>query len=649
MIEKMKLISLTGRIDDMDRVVGQYLSRYDIHLENAMTELGGVRHLRPFTEVNPYTETLRKLAEYSTQIPPNTSVKGITITIPEAEALVDQLDIRLDELKAKKEGQLKERDRIQQELDLIAMFTELPEDLGKLHDYHFIRYRFGRIPRDFFNKFRHYVYDNFDTIFYRCHTTDEYAYGVYFAPRDEVNKIDAVYSSMHFEQIDLPQDAAEGTPKEAFSSLMAKRNAIDDAIAATDAEIRNMLMEDAGKLAAAKELLERTSNNFDVRKMAAIMNTNGEAYYILGGWMTSSDLMKFKRETASDPDVVCVVEETIRDNALVPPTRLKNPAIFRPYEMYVKMYGLPNYREIDPTIFIALTYSFIFGAMYGDWGQGLVLLIGGALLYRTKRIPLAGIISCAGIFSTFFGLMFGSFFGFEDVPFKAIWLKPKEATMTLPGIGSINTLLVCAVVFGMFLILVTMILNIINAKKLGDKEAELFGTNSITGFIFYLGVIIAMFALFGVGKIYLSAIFGIVFFLIPLALMFMKEPLTNKILKKKEQTKGEGVGMFIVQNFFELFETLLSFFSNTISFVRIGAFAVSHAAMMEVVLMLAGADKGSPNWIAIILGNLFVMGMEGLIVGIQVLRLEYYEMFSRFYKGDGRAFRSFFKKDTMAG
>ena len=103
--------------------------------------------------------------------------------------------------------------------------------------------------------------------------------------------------------------------------------------------------------------------------------------------------------------------------------------------------------------------------------------------------------------------------------------------------------------------------------------------------------------------------------------------------------------MFFVQSFFELFEVMLSYLSNTLSFVRIGAFAVSHAAMMEVVLMLGGAaEGGSINWIVIVLGNLFVCAMEGLIVGIQVLRLEYYEMFSRFYRGSGREFKPFLKK-----
>ena len=116
-------------------------------------------------------------------------------------------------------------------------------------------------------------------------------------------------------------------------------------------------------------------------------------------------------------------------------------------------------------------------------------------------------------------------------------------------------------------------------------------------------------------------------------------------MHKKKMIEG-GKGMFVVQTFFELFELLLGYFSNSLSFVRVGAFAVSHAAMMEVVLMLAGAEHhGSMgNPIVIVIGNIFVCGLEGLIVGIQVLRLEYYEMFSRFYKGNGREFKTYGSK-----
>ena len=101
--------------------------------------------------------------------------------------------------------------------------------------------------------------------------------------------------------------------------------------------------------------------------------------------------------------------------------------------------------------------------------------------------------------------------------------------------------------------------------------------------------------------------------------------------------------MFFVEAFVELFDVVLSYATNTISFVRVGAFALSHAGMMGVVLSLAGVEKGTTNWLIIIFGNILVTGLEGLVVGIQVLRLEYYEMFSRFYKGDGKPFVSFRK------
>ena len=135
----------------------------------------------------------------------------------------------------------------------------------------------------------------------------------------------------------------------------------------------------------------------------------------------------------------------------------------------------------------------------------------------------------------------------------------------------------------------------------------------------------------------------VIFLGIPVLLFVFKEPLGNLVEKRHKKMEG-GKVMFFVQAFFELFETMLSYFSNTISYVRIGAFAVSHAAMMEVVLMLSGASAGSTNWIIFVIGNIIVCGLEGLVVGIQVLRLEYYEMFSRFYKGTGREFKPFHKQ-----
>ena len=234
--------------------------------------------------------------------------------------------------------------------------------------------------------------------------------------------------------------------------------------------------------------------------------------------------------------------------------------------------------------------------------------------------------------------MFGSVFGFEDI-IEPVWLRPMDAMMNVPFIGKLNTVFIIAIGFGMGIILLCMIFNIMNSLKAKDTEKVWFDTNSVAGLVFYGSAVIVI-ALFMTGHKLPGGIVLCIMFILPLLVMFLKEPLTNLVEKKPATFEG-GVGMFIVQGFFEMFEVLLSYFSNTLSFVRIGAYAVSHAAMMQVVLMLAGAENGSPNWVVIVLGNIFVCGLEGLIVGIQVLRLEYYEMFSRFYKGSGRKFEPF--------
>ena len=357
--------------------------------------------------------------------------------------------------------------------------------------------------------------------------------------------------------------------------------------------------------------------------------------------MTEKDALAFQKDIQNDEKIFCLMEDQQAPAKKKPPTKLNNPKLFKPFEMYVKMYGLPAYNEMDPTWFVAITYSFIFGAMFGDVGQGLILFLGGLFLYKTKHMDLAGIISCAGVFSVFFGFMYGSFFGFEDV-LKAIWLKPMNQMMDVPLVGRLNAVFVIAIGFGMFIILICMIFNIINSIRNKDTEKAWFDSNAVAGLVFY-GSIVLTVGLFISGRKLPATAVLVVMFGVPLLLMFLKEPLTN-LVEKKSEIFPEQKGMFFVQSFFELFEVLLSYLSNTLSFLRIGAFAVSHAAMMEVVLMLAGATNGgSPNWIVVVLGNIFVCAMEGLIVGIQVLRLEYYEIFSRFYAGNGREFQPFMK------
>ena len=443
---------------------------------------------------------------------------------------------------------------------------------------------------------------------------------------------------MHFERYLIP-DEYEGTPLEAGEALEQQIAGMKQQIAELDKKQDACLEENRTAILAADARLSRYAKNFDVRKMAACTRNKNSTFYILCGWMVKEQAEAFREEIKNDPDVFLIVEEDHENILSKPPTKLKNPRLFRPFEMFIRMYGLPSYEELDPTILIGLTYSFLFGFMFGDAGQGLCLLIGGFLLYRAKKLNLAAIISCCGFFSTIFGFLFGSVFGFEDI-IEPLWLRPADAMMDLPFIGRLNTVFVVAIAIGMGIILLTMILNIINSVREKDTEKIWFDTNGAAGLVFY-GSLVLTIVLFMTGRPLPAAAVLAVMFGLPLILMFFKEPLTAFLEKKAETAVPGGKAMFVIQGFFELFEVLLSYFSNTLSFVRVGAFAVSHAAMMEVVLMLAGAEAGDPNWIVVVLGNLFVCGMEGLIVGIQVLRLEYYELFSRFYRGSGREFKPY--------
>ena len=647
MIEKMKFLSITGPKTDIDRVVNTYLSKYEIHLENALSELTAVESLSPFMEINPYKEALSTANSFYDELADPEKISAKPMDTEQALNTIRRIQSDYQELSNKRADLESQLAALDESLRVIRPFRNINYNISSILKFQFIHFRFGRIEKEYYQKFEKYIYENLDTIFIKCDEDDQYVWGLYFVPEHEAQKVKAVYSSMHFERIYMP-DTYEGTAKEAFEQLTETRNRAAADLASADQKKADFLLRNQKDIVASRNAIAQLSGNFDVRRLAACTHGDKDVFYILCGWMTEKDAHSFQNDIKDDSRIFCIIDGE-EDEHLKPgihqqpPTKLKNPKLFKPFEMYIKMYGLPAYNEMDPTWFVALTYSFIFGAMFGDVGQGLLLFIGGFLLYKFKHITLAGIISCAGVFSTIFGFMFGSIFGFEDI-IEPLWIRPIDHMTTLPFLGKLNTVFIVAVAFGMFLIIVAMILHIINAARSKDIESTWFDPNGVAGLIFYIAVV-ATIVLFMTGNPLPGGIVMGIMFGVPLLLIFLKEPLTRMIEKRADKMET-GPGMYIVQGFFEMFETLLSYFSNTISFIRIGAFAVSHAAIMEVVLQLAGAESGNPNWFGVIFGNLFVCGFEGLIVGIQVLRLEYYEMFSRFYKGSGRAFDPYTKKKT---
>lgn len=636
MIEKMQFLTITGPKDDIDRMMNLYLSKYEIHLENALTELSSVHDLKPFVELNPYKDVLTKAESLIEKLGNTSRIATKDMSVQEASALVNDAYSRIEDLSAEKKALSDEKSALQKNLAVIEPFRMLDYDLKKILSFKFVKFRFGKISHEYYNKFSNYVYENLNTVFIECDRDENYVWGVYFVPASSADKVDAVFSSMHFNRIYIP-DEYDGTLEQIYQQLLTMQKELRAKRRSITEDIRERLSEIAPELVLAHQKLKEFSDNFEIRKLAACTKgtRQGIVFYILCGWMTKKDAKKFSKEIEKDPDVYCIREDRQEDGLTKPPTKLNNPKIFKPFELFIQMYGLPAYNEMDPTIFVALTYTLIFGIMFGDVGQGACLLVGGFLLYKFKKMNLAAIISVAGFWSTIFGFLYGSIFGFEET-IEAVWRRPMDDIMTT---------LIMAICFGVFLILVAMILNIINGIRAKNVEKIFFDASGLSGLICY-GSVIACVALyfFGYaipGTVLLSILVGL-----PLLCIFLKEPLTNWIEKKQKIFPEGSKVMFVVENLVELFDVVLSYATNTISFVRVGAFALSHAGMMGVVLSLANVESGSPNIAVIIIGNIVVTVLEGLVVGIQVLRLEYYEMFSRFYRGNGKAFKPFRAKET---
>ena len=205
------------------------------------------------------------------------------------------------------------------------------------------------------------------------------------------------------------------------------------------------------------------------------------------------------------------------------------------------------------------------------------------------------------------------------------------------------TTLILAVVFGVILIIAAMVIQMVNSIRQKNLGSALIGTNGLTGLIFYLAVIYIVVTklLPAMGPTRFMGLLVVLIILCLFAIAFA-EPLKAKV-NKKRFALHEGKVMFVMEAVFELLEVLLSYMTNSISFIRVGAFALSHAGMMSVVMMLSDIENTTTpvGIIIVIFGNILISALEGLIVGIQVLRLEYYEMFSRFYSGTGREFKPY--------
>ena len=620
-VEKMKYVGFAGNINDFEEIIEKYVCKYDIQLEMASEEFICIKNTDAFKTSNPYAAIVQ-VAKKIIDNPHDDNEFDTEISKEKAMKIIEDLGCYYDSVDSRIKELTEDKDKISEQITAFEPFSDLDFNIHKLSQFEFITYRFGRLSVDNFRQFQAFLYDDRDILFLAGRSDKEYIYCVYFVNKNEKTRVDSIFSSLHFERIwlnfDLFGETFKNTPKEAYKLMLVKLQIVELKIKEALGECG---ISTDGMHAAHKKITDLYCFN-EAKKFAV---KTPENFFILVGWITESDAERLEDKARFDNKVIITAENDSFAERSLPPTKLKNLSFVKPFERLVKMYGIPSYGEIDSTIFVAITYTIIFGMMFGDVGQGLVLVLLGLYLDNKKGEELGHVLATVGLSSVFFGFMFGSIFGFEGL-LPALWFRPHE---------NINSILSLSVIFGVVLIFISMALNMINSFNKRDWSEFLFSPNGISGCVFYAAITYAIVAqIFGYP---LPIVLISIFLCISVLITALREPLYKKLKGEKVLFHG-SFSMVVFETIVELFEVLLSYFTNTVSFVRIGAFALGHAAMMSVVLLLSATAAGSYNPILIVLGNIFVILMEGVVVAIQVLRLEFYEMFSRFFEGKGKEF-----------
>lgn len=769
-IEKMALVHIEGTLKRVNKALIKCCESNCFHIITSSKGGDGGKGFRALKSKSPFAPIMNRAMALA---------DGLGIEIKKADYDDIDMNVTIDfdnyykdiesrynnlfEQKLKIEEALKDHSTSLMQVEKMA---GLDTDFRDIFACKYVKLRFGRLPVDSVLKLDYYDDKNF--ICYHFKEENGYSQILYVTPAADAVEIDDIFDSLFFERIHLP-DYIKGDADEAKTELLKLVKEENENLETVKAKIGALKLEVEDDFLKVTSKLASIDQSYDLRQNVAAVNNK----FFMSGYVPKRKLKEFTESVESVGDVRVIEKPVDSEPNSSPPVLLHNCWLFRPFEMFVKMYGLPNYKCFDPTPYVAVTFMLIYGIMFGDLGQGILITVLGIILDKWKHVKLAPVMQRIGITSAVFGTLYGSVFGNEEIikPFFKIpsvyeALGYSSAPKDIFQVSTV--LLIAAIGIGVVLVLISMAMNIVTNIKTPNWLSEaVISPNGIVGMIFYASAAVGAALSLGLGINVFTPVYIICLIVLPLVLMFLKEPIVsffNKVLRpkakadtsnivhavktysdavaelksvneseilldkltglgfvkaqygsvsldgykkissavdgdyvfypfqsdesnvygvyiapvkempviergfaalgfkkmkmpehiediRKEQNlhlsdymaeavkkEHKSVGSFIIEGFIELFEGCLSYVTNTMSFLRIGGFILSHAGMMLVVSTLAGSEMSVKYILVQILGNLFVIGMEGFLVGIQVLRLEFYEIFSRFYKGDGKPF-----------
>ncbi len=636
-ITKLKLFRINAKLTNLDQILERFVNLDCVHPVKSSEFTDKVHGLTSFVSVNPCNVIFKELQdieqENEFQIP-ITEMHTVDYTFESMRDYIATTHEKLKRLTQHKKETINLIRKYQDALTQVKNIENLDISLDDAFSCEYISTRVGRLPIDSVEKLN--FYRNKPFIFKSFHEEKNYCWCMYMATNKFEREIDNIFSSLFFERIHIP-DFVHGTPESAQATLAMEIDVADQGLKETQNEIDAILGENIKKLSEIKGELILLNKIYDAKKYVVGL---GDKFSITG-YVSVHDVKKLQSKFDECEDVEIEIMPPDSDKRLNPPTKLKNNWFTRPFASFVEMYGLPGYFSIDPTPVLALTYSLLFGIMFGDLGQGLVLALLGFVVYKKFKIQLGAIGVRIGLVSALFGLIYGSFFGNEEIltPIFTNWFGLAHKPIEIMAPEFTMTLLLATVGLGSILIISSMIINLIISIRKKDWAELIFSHNGIAGLVFYIFLLGGVVLEIGMGIPVFNVVTILFLGLLPLLMILFKHPFERLI--KGEKPFPDSIGGFIVEGFFELFEVVLTYITNTLSFLRVGGFVLVHAGMMLVVYSLTGmTDVVFLQTIILIGGNLFVMALEGLIVGIQVLRLEFYEMFSRYFEGSGIPFET---------
>ncbi len=545
------------------------------------------------------------------------------------QSAVDRIEAEVKQVSDQQAAEKKNLEQLESQLHQLEPIADANANVGALRNSTYMHSVLGILPAENVSRLETSL-SRVPHAFFTLREDPKKPVVWILGPRSNADVIDRAVKSAYLNPLTLPEEF-EGSPAEITQSLRKAIEASKKKISDLNAAL--------AKLAEThnQELYKLLWDVHVTRMIADAIARFGQLRhtYVVVGWVPSAvleSLIQRLKQASKEILIEARQIEPAGHHANVP-VSLRNPGPLQPFELLVNTYARPRYEEIDPTVLVAVTFPLLYGAMFGDVGHGLVLAAIGWFLSR--RSTLGGLLVACGLSGAIFGFIYGSVFGFEEVLPHLI--KPSESILEILGI---------AIAAGMVLINVGILLNLYNAFRARDWGRFFFDSNGLAGWILYLSFLVMFIQ--GVGTLILKTtifpgfvmtIAGILMVITALIAVVFSHPLQHSMETGHFEIEGSKV-IFGVQSFFELLEKFISMFSNTLSYVRVGAFAIVHAGFTGAVFIIAklvggGAEAGFGYWTVVVLGNLFVIGLEGFIVTIQTMRLHYYEFFSKFFQGGG--------------